>query len=276
MVHFPSFPKMCVLGMSLQRAAFSLKLKKGASGKELRATFPEYIPRGANQEQYVKWLENKNVSILVGIGPAGSGKTLFACNAAVAALKTGAVDKIVMTRPVVPVEEEIGFLPGDLNTKMNPWTRPIFDILAEFYVQKDIDAMLQSGVIEISPLAFMRGRTFKRAFVVADEMQNSSPNQMLMLTTRLGSRSKLVITGDVKQSDRGKENGLAELVQKLTSYGNCDSIKMVEMTASDIERSAAVSKILDIYAFVPGKPSSAVKSRNTFDNDCALIPLRKQ
>jgi phosphate starvation-inducible PhoH-like protein len=257
--------------MSFQRAAYSLKLKKGATGKELRAILPLYTPRGQNQESYVKWLESKNVSILVGIGPAGSGKTLFACNAAVTALKTGAVDKIIMTRPVVPVEEEIGFLPGDINTKMNPWTRPIFDILSEFYVQKDIDAMLQSGVVEISPLAFMRGRTFKRAFVIADEMQNSSPNQMLMLTTRLGEKSKMVITGDLKQSDRGKENGLAELVQKLNAYGGeCDSIKMVEMTAT--ERSAAVSKILDIYAYVP---PPAAKPRNNFDNDCALIPLRK-
>jgi phosphate starvation-inducible PhoH-like protein len=239
---------------------------------------PVYNPRGANQEKYVKWLDNKNVSILLGIGPAGTGKTLFACNAAVKALKTGAVEKIVMTRPVVPVEEDIGFLPGDLITKMNPWTRPIFDILTEFYMQKDIDAMLQGGVIEISPLAFMRGRTFKRAFIVADEMQNSSPNQMLMLTTRLGEGSKMVITGDLKQSDRGVDNGLAELMRKLRAYGECDSIKMVEMETSDVERSDAVSNILDIYSFVaPLNASltpvaSLTPKHKTFDNDCALIP----
>jgi len=279
------------------RSALSMKLKKGSPGSDLRAMSPIYNPRGINQENYVKWLEDRRVSILLGVGPAGTGKTLFACNAAVKALKSGEAQKIIMTRPVVPVEEDIGFLPGDLITKMNPWTRPIFDILTEFYMQKDIDAMLQSGVIEISPLAFMRGRTFKRAFIVADEMQNSSPNQMLMLTTRIGEGSKMVITGDLKQSDRSVDNGLADLMKKLKSYGDCESIKMVEMNVADVERSAAVSKILDIYAFVPPSVSviynaplnaskvdlptygnetletSSVVSK-IIDNDAALIPKR--
>jgi len=277
------------LGRSIRsRSSLCMKLKKGSAGRDLRAMSPVYNPRGVNQEQYVKWLDDSDVSILLGVGPAGTGKTLFACNAAVKALKSGDVNKIIMTRPVVPVEEDIGFLPGDLITKMNPWTRPIFDILTEFYLQKDIDAMLQSGVIEISPLAFMRGRTFKRAFILADEMQNSSPNQMLMLTTRLGEGSKMVITGDLKQSDRSVDNGLAELMRKLKVYGDCDSIKMVEMETSDVERSATVSKILDIYSFAPN-PSSSVAPHavsaapnkptetktsvlKSFDNDCALIP----
>jgi phosphate starvation-inducible PhoH-like protein len=302
MVQLFSLARVFIVGMAFpfgsavrMRGNVSMKLKKGSAGRDLRAMSPVYNPRGANQYKYVKWLDDPSVSILLGVGPAGTGKTLFACNAAVKSLKSGDVNKIIMTRPVVPVEEDIGFLPGDLITKMNPWTRPIFDILTEFYMQKDIDAMLQSGVIEISPLAFMRGRTFKRAFILADEMQNSSPNQMLMLTTRLGEGSKMVITGDLKQSDRSMDNGLAELMRKLNSYGDCDSIKMVEMETSDVERSDAVSKILDIYSFVPSpssvastpdKPISVVSSTTpnkpanetktsvlkSFDNDCALIP----
>jgi phosphate starvation-inducible PhoH-like protein len=308
MVHLFSFTKCLVLGMIFPfkqgyrfRSSLSMKLKKGTAGRDLRAMSPVYNPRGVNQQRYVELLDDPAVSILLGVGPAGTGKTLFACNAAVKSLKSGDVNKIIMTRPVVPVEEDIGFLPGDLITKMNPWTRPIFDILTEFYLQKDIDAMLQSGVIEISPLAFMRGRTFKCAFILADEMQNSSPNQMLMLTTRLGEGSKMVITGDLKQSDRSVDNGLAELMRKLKVYGDCDSIKMVEMENSDVERSDAVSKILDIYSFVStpssgvtstvgqviqDKPKSAVSSTTPdkpvsetklsvskgFDNDCALIP----
>ena len=127
---------------------------------------PFYKPRSENQGLYVKYLCDKNIPIVIGVGPAGSGKTLFACNQAVLALKSGAVDKIILTRPVVPVEEDIGFLPGSLINKMDPWTRPIFDILLEFYQQKDIDGMLHSGALEISPLAYMRGRTFKNAFII--------------------------------------------------------------------------------------------------------------
>jgi len=218
-----------------------------------------YKPKTANQEQYVNHLTDMSIPIVLGIGPAGSGKTLLACNQAVLALKRGDVDKIILTRPVVSVEEDIGFLPGSLIHKMDPWTRPIFDILLEFYAQKDIDGMLHSGVLEIAPLGYMRGRTFKDAFIIADEMQNSSPNQMLMLTTRIGDGSKMVITGDLKQSDRGPNNGLADLMRKLQSYSNhCEvagepapAIRMILMESEDIQRSAIVSTMLDIYAKEP-------------------------
>jgi len=223
---------------------------------------PYYKPRSENQRLYVKYLCDENIPIVIGVGPAGSGKTLFACNQAVLALKSGAVDKIILTRPVVPVEEDIGFLPGSLINKMDPWTRPIFDILLEFYQQKDIDGMLHSGALEISPLAYMRGRTFKKAFVIADEMQNSSPNQMLMLTTRIGDGSKMVITGDLKQSDRGIDNGLADILRKIKSYNDFDiynndelGIRIVEMEGKDIQRSPIVAKLLEIYGEKPcGKP----------------------
>jgi len=265
---------------------------------DLKAMSFFYKPKSANQEQYVKFLSDQNIKILFAVGPAGTGKTMLACNQAIKDLKAGLVDKIVLTRPVVPVEEEeIGFLPGNINKKMDPWTRPIFDIFNEFYQKRDIDAMLYNNVIEISPLAFMRGRTFKNAFIIADEMQNSSPNQMLMLTTRIGEGSKMVITGDLKQSDRGMNSGLSDFITKYNKYNNflirnnTDNdigIKIVELNSNDIERSKVIKKLLDIYDFKEPvlskkeeileehhkmKNVNTVKINNLNNNDAALIPL---
>lgn len=208
-----------------------------------------FQPRTPNQKTYMEYLTNPNVSIVGGIGPAGSGKTLFACHAAVSSLKSGTVDKIVITRPLISVdEEEIGFLPGSITNKMDPWTRPIFDILADFYSTNQIKTMVENRIVEISPLAFMRGRTFKRSFIIADEMQNSSPNQMLMMLTRIGEDSKLVITGDLKQTDRSGINGLLDFTQKMkSSYSNTSLIQFVELNNLDVQRSPVVSHILDIY-----------------------------
>jgi phosphate starvation-inducible PhoH-like protein len=274
-----------------------MRVKKSVGVDGYRSLAPLYSPRGPNQKRYVEYLDDPAVSILLGVGPAGTGKTLFACSAAVQEMKRGAIQKIILTRPVVSVEEDIGFLPGSLIAKMDPWTRPIFDILGEFYTQKDVDSMLHSGAIEISPLAYMRGRTFKKSFIIADEMQNSSPNQMLMLTTRLGQGSKMVITGDLKQSDRMTNNGLLDIMNKLKAYqGDSSSIKVVEMGLEDVERSAVVSKILDIYrdpeplssgstatSVSTGRSVNSVasydfepplKANFGIDNDCALIPLK--
>ena len=209
---------------------------------------PMYKPKSENQELYYNYLNDPTTPIVFGIGPAGCGKTLFACITAIEELSRGNIQRIILTRPIVSVEEELGFLPGSLNDKMGPWTRPIFDIFLEYYQQSDLDIMVKSGVIEISPLAYMRGRTFKEAFIIADEMQNSTPNQMLMLTTRLGDGSKMAITGDLKQSDLSSNNGLLDFLYKFNSYNeNASGIEIVEMTESDIERSPIVSKILDIY-----------------------------
>ena len=246
--------------------SFDNKKTNKNNGKLLSAL---YKPRTENQVSYVKHLTDISTPIVVGVGPAGSGKTLFACIHAVSALKSGFIQKIILTRPVVPVEEDMGFLPGDLKQKMDPWTRPIFDILLEFYAQKDIDAMLHNGVLEISPLAYMRGRTFKHAFIIADEMQNSSPNQMLMLTTRIGDKSKLVITGDLQQCDRGAANGLADFIGKVRAYEIRDAIdrkllgkkkeglgiRIVEMRSEDIQRSPIVTKLIDIYSRESGEPT---------------------
>jgi len=237
-----------------------------SSGKSLSAL---YKPRTENQEAYVKHLMDVSTPIVVGVGPAGSGKTLFACVQAVSALNSGFIQKIILTRPIVPVEEDMGFLPGDLKQKMDPWTRPIFDILLESYAQKDIDTMLHNGVLEISPLAYMRGRTFKNAFIIADEMQNSSPNQMMMLTTRIGDKSKLVITGDLQQCDRGPANGLVDFIAKVRAYEIRNAIdrklvgkkkegvgiRIVEMRLEDIQRSPIVSKLIEIYSRESREPT---------------------
>ena len=211
-----------------------------------------YKPQTHNQRQYDSYLRDEDVKIIFAIGPAGTGKTLLACNYAIQELKSGNIRKIIITRPVVPVEEDIGFLPGNINKKMDPWTRPIMDIFLEFYTQKEIDLMMQNGVIEISPLGYMRGRTFKNAFIIADEMQNSSPNQMLMLTTRFGEKSKMIITGDLKQTDKGILSGLYDFLEKYTKYKKEiveeeNEIKIVEMNKTDIKRDAIVCKILNIY-----------------------------
>ena len=216
-----------------------------------------YSPATPNQQMYFDLLRDHNVHILAGIGPAGCGKTLFACTAAIHALKNKVVDRIVITRPLVSVdEEELGFLPGSIVNKMDPWTRPIFDIFREFYSVGQIHSMIENGVIEISPLAYMRGRTFKRAFIIADEMQNSSPTQMLMVLTRIGHGSKLVITGDLKQSDRSDSNGLGDFIHKLKvnrgsdgagGFGCSPLIRFVEMNSVDVQRSQVVSSVLNLY-----------------------------
>jgi len=235
-----------------------------------------YLPRTPNQKQYVDFLENRNISILFGIGPAGSGKTLFACNTAVKELKTGLIDRIVITRPLISVDEDLGFLPGSLEDKMDPWTRPIFDALGEFYPVSQIKSMVHNGIIEISPLAFMRGRTFKRSFIIADEMQNSSPNQMKMMLTRLGDGSRMVITGDLKQSDRSNDNGLTDFIDRLRVFNNENNtfVRFVELENEDIQRSLAVAHVLNIYdyKFPSKKPSVLRNIPPSGNNDAAMIP----
>jgi phosphate starvation-inducible PhoH-like protein len=145
-------------------------------------------------------------------------------------------------------DEKHGFLPGDLNSKMEPWTRPIFDVIQEYYSPNEVKKMLEEGVIEISPLAFMRGRTFKKSYIIADEMQNATPNQMKMLLTRIGDDSRMVVTGDVQQTDRREaQNGLIDFGRLFEQFANSQFIRMVNFTHGDIERHPAVSEVLSIY-----------------------------
>lgn len=207
------------------------------------------LPKTLNQEIYINLLTDPEKLIIFATGPAGTGKTMLAMLAGIKALKQGHISKIVLTRPAVGVDDEQhGFLPGDLNQKMEPWTRPLFDVLAEYYDRKDITKMLDEQVIEISPLAFMRGRTFKNAWIIADEMQNATPNQMKMLLTRLGESSKMVVTGDIQQTDRTtKDNGLLDFKGLVQSYQDCKYVAGVELTGKDIQRHPAVIEVLKIY-----------------------------
>ena len=206
----------------------------------------EILPRNRNQESYVLKLLDENKDIVFGIGPAGTGKTLLAVQVAVKLFKEGAVDKIIVTRPAVSVDEDLGFLPGTLEEKMAPWTRPIFDVLKEYFNAAEITGMIQEGIIEISPLAYMRGRTFKQSFILADEMQNATPNQMKMLLTRLGEGSMMAVTGDLNQADRLKDNGLIDFTNRLAK-GNTSCLDIVHFDQGDIERHAAVKAVLQVY-----------------------------
>ena len=239
-------------------------------------------PKSQNQIDYVNALSSN--TLVFCLGPAGTGKTLFACNEAMKQLQNKEIEKIVITRPIVAVEDEqLGFLPGNINKKMDPWTRPIFDIFSEYCSMTEITRMMKDGVIEISPLAYMRGRTFKKSFIIADEMQNSSPNQMFMLTTRIGQDSKMVVTGDLKQSDKSLHNGLSDFLTKFRDYPKKCPISLIEMTSEDVERSEIVKTILDIYSPKPSyyenvtkdylaNVKKTVRGQPMLENDCALIP----
>ena len=205
------------------------------------------IPRNLAQETYLELLKNPRKFIIFAIGPAGTGKTMLGVQMAIKLFKEGAINKIIITRPAVSVDEEHGFLPGTLNQKMEPWTRPIMDVFEEYYHPREIAEMLDDGVIEISPLAYMRGRTFKNAFIVADEMQNATPSQMKMLLTRLGENSRMVVTGDLNQADRPRENGLLQFCELYGQGGDYRMIAMARFETQDVERHPVVKEILKIY-----------------------------
>jgi len=206
------------------------------------------IPKNFSQERYVGLLKQKSKKIVVATGPAGTGKTLFATEFGVKNFLLGTYEKLIFTRPSVSVDEDLGYLPGTLEEKMAPWVRPIYDILYQFISPRDVTALIEDKIIEISPLGYMRGRTFKNCWIVADEMQNSSISQMKMLLTRLGENSRLVITGDLEQYDRANEiNGLEDFLDKFRGKRST-SISSFEFQRSDIQREEVVKEILDIYS----------------------------
>lgn len=209
----------------------------------------DLVPRTRNQERLVMALQNPDTDIVVTVGPAGTGKTYLAMLAAIRALREGACDRIVMTRPAVGVEgESHGFLPGNLVAKMEPWTRPLLDVMREHYRPADILAMIEDQVVEISPLAFMRGRTFRNAWIIADEMQNATPAQAKMLMTRIGAGSKIVITGDVEQTDiTHGSNGLVDLCERLQATPVA-GIAVCALEGRDIQRHRIIGSVLKLYA----------------------------
>jgi phosphate starvation-inducible protein PhoH and related proteins len=208
----------------------------------------DLIPRTRNQERLIMALQDPNEHIVVTVGPAGTGKTYLAMLAAVRALRQGDCERIVLTRPAVAVEDEQhGFLPGSLTAKMEPWTRPLLDVLREYYKPQDILDMIEEQTIEIAPLGFMRGRTFKNAWIIADEMQNATPAQCKMLMTRIGVGSRIVITGDVEQADRDRhDNGLMDLVARLRKR-HVSGIAVCELETRDVQRHEIIGSILQLY-----------------------------
>lgn len=205
------------------------------------------------QLKFQSLILDKNIPIVFGIGPAGTGKTMITCKEGVQLLKANKYKKIIITRPVVSVDEEIGFLPGSLNEKMAPWVSPLYDYFNE-NESTSVNKLLSSQKIEIVPMAFMRGRTFNNAYIIGDEMQNSTPMQMKTLLTRIGRDSKLVITGDLAQSDLGSRNGLTDIVSLLSfKYQHepqdmyKDGIGIVKFDSSTILRNPVVKHVLDLY-----------------------------
>jgi phosphate starvation-inducible PhoH-like protein len=202
-------------------------------------------PRSSGQRAYLDKLRRHDVCF--GVGPAGTGKTYLAMAVAVAALQRGEVKKLVLTRPAVEAGEKLGFLPGDLNEKVDPYLRPLYDALSDMIPAERVQRMLERGTIEVAPLAFMRGRTLADAYVLLDEGQNTTREQMKMFLTRLGEGSKMVITGDVTQIDlpRRSDSGMVHALEVLSSVGR---VGVATLTAGDVVRHPLVAEIIEAYA----------------------------
>ena len=204
--------------------------------------------RNPKQEEFLKLLDNPSISIVVATGPAGCGKTHLASLMGLKKLHEGAIEKLIITRPAVSVDEDHGFLPGTLEEKMDPWMRPIYDSLYHFYSPQKIRSLIDDKVIEICPLAYARGRTFENAWVIGDETQNCTITQMMMLLTRIGQNSKMVITGDLAQSDLNVTNGLSDLIKRLDLHSNgMSDIHKLHFGQGDVERHPVIKNILQLY-----------------------------
>ena len=206
------------------------------------------------QKQYVEAI--KKNTVVFGVGPAGTGKTYLAVCLAVAAFKSKQVEKIILTRPAVEAGEKLGFLPGDLQTKVDPYLRPLYDALQEMLGAETYAKLMEKGVIEVAPLAYMRGRTLSGAFIILDEAQNTTKEQMKMFLTRMGEGSKTVVTGDVTQVDlpEGKTSGLVHAVDILKDV---EGIEICRLTDKDVVRHPMVMRIIRAYE------TDAKKSRRT-------------
>ena len=217
-------------------------------------------PKTANQKRYVEAIEENTITF--GIGPAGTGKTYLAMAKAVSALQNKKVNRIVLTRPAVEAGEHLGFLPGTLSDKIDPYLRPLFDALHDMIDPDSIPRLMQSGVIEVAPLAYMRGRTLNDAFVILDEAQNTTPEQMKMFLTRLGFGSKMVITGDVTQVDLPnlQHSGL-RVVRNILN--NIDDIAFLELTAEDVVRHRLIGDIVKAYDTFEENKQVPTPIRNT-------------
>ena len=219
------------------REIFKHVIVHGAEGREI-------TPRGLAQKHYAQSIRSHD--IVFGIGPAGTGKTYLAMAMAVASLQANRVRRIIMTRPAVEAGEKLGFLPGDMAEKVNPYLRPLYDALYDMMASERAQQLLHRGVIEVAPLAFMRGRSLNDSFIILDEGQNTSIAQMKMFLTRIGLRSKAVITGDVTQVDlpKGTASGLADAVSLLDGV---DGLAVCHFSSADVVRHALVQRVVDAY-----------------------------
>ncbi|MFI5338001.1 MAG: PhoH family protein, partial [Opitutales bacterium] len=244
-------------GLAMRSADFARLLDTFASeggAERLRTLFAEplvistkkktIVPKTIGQKLYLQAIQ-KN-PIVFGIGPAGTGKTYLAMVAAISALLQGQVQRIVLTRPAVEAGENLGFLPGDLREKILPYLRPLYDAMHDLLDPEDAAQLAEKGIIEIAPLAYMRGRTLAGAYVILDEAQNTTPEQMMMFLTRLGDDSRMIITGDITQIDlpRSKPSGLVQAPRVLR---NIPGIEFQFFTASDVVRHPLVQRIIDAY-----------------------------
>lgn len=197
------------------------------------------FPKTPGQCKYMLALRSQK-PIIIGTGPAGSGKTMLACQIAIENIHKYSRSRVILTRPIVAADEDMGYLPGDLFQKMEPWTKPMYDIFEKHLTHNQMDRY-----IVIEPLGYMRGRTFDDTIIIADEMQNSTPNQMKMLLTRVGKGTRLIVTGDMEQSDLGPENGLTDLIYKMQCV-DLEYMKHIEMEDDDIVRHPAVNEVLKV------------------------------
>ena len=239
------------------------KNKKSDGGVNKREDYLEIktqkklvLARSRNQNNFIKSMLNKE--LVFGIGPAGTGKTYLAIAVGVSLFSQGLVEKIVLTRPAVEAGERLGFLPGDMKEKVDPYMQPLYDALNDFLPRKVVSKMYERGSIEIAPLAFMRGRTLKDSFIVLDEGQNASPSQMKMFLTRLGIGSRMVVTGDITQIDlpKGFKSGLVEAYEVLSEMKEINFIKFTDI---DIVRHSLVRKIASAYEKNSKKRKSSEK-----------------
>ena len=199
------------------------------------------------QKNYKKVLYDKYIDLIICNGPAGSGKTTLACNFALDKLINKDIKKIIITRPTISIEEDLGYLPGNIDEKMSPFTTPIYDIFKESIQKTKLDYYIKEGTIEVCPLGFMQGRTFKNSVIIADEMQNSSPQQMFMLLTRIGENSKMIVNGDLHQN-KNNDNGLHDLIDKLElNELYLNNISYIQLQKEDIHRHPIIETILQIY-----------------------------
>uniref|UniRef100_A0A2C9L8S5 PhoH-like protein n=1 Tax=Biomphalaria glabrata TaxID=6526 RepID=A0A2C9L8S5_BIOGL len=218
----------------------------------------KFFPKTAGQQEYLKALRES--SVVIATGPAGTGKTFMAVMYAYELLRTNQIKRIVITRPIVEAGESIGFLPGDMRMKVDPYLMPLYDSFHILMGKEKTEALITKGVIEIAPLAYMRGRTFNDAFVILDEAQNTTQNQIKMFLTRLGFNSKMVITGDISQIDL-KMNQQSALIQALHVLKNVEQIKKIRLTVDDIVRNPLVNEIVKAYEHFDANSGSLFNSR---------------